>query len=272
VSPGYFAALDIALRRGRVFTDRDAATSPMVAVIDETFARKHFPGEDPIGRGLDIGNGTDGFVEIVGVVADVHHAGLHLSTEPTMYVPFVQDPFSTMSIVIRSTGDPLAMVPAVRAIMQDIDRDAPPFAIAALETIVGGSMAGRRFSMLLLGVFAVVALFLAAVGLYGVLSYTVMQRTQEIGIRLAIGAAPGQLLRLVVRDGLKLTVAGIVLGLAGALALSQFVRALLFDLTPFDPVSYLLPAVVLLAVATLACHLPARRAMRVDPILALRSE
>ena len=130
----------------------------------------------------------------------------------------------------------------------------------ALDTVVSGSVAGRRFSMLLLGVFAGIALFLAAVGLYGVLSYAVLQRTQEIGIRLAIGAAPGQLLRLIVRDGLKLTIAGIVLGLAGSLALSQFVTALLFDLTPFDPASYVLPAVVLLAVGTLACHLPARRA------------
>ena len=272
ISPGYFDALNVPLSRGRVFSERDTATAPLVAIIDETFARRHFPNEDPIGRGLDIGNGTDGFVEIVGIVADVRHEGLELTTEPTMYVPFAQDPFGTMAVVIRSDREPLALAPAVRTIMQDVNRGVPPFAIAALADVVDGSMASRRFSTLLLGSFAGIALFLAAVGLYGVLSYAVTQRTQEIGVRLAIGAAPPQLLRMVVGDGLKLTLAGIALGLAGALALSRLVTSLLFDVTPFDPVSYVLPAVILLAVSVLACHIPARRAMRVDPILALRSE
>ncbi len=272
VTAGYFDALGIGLRRGRHFTERDAGGAPLVAIVDDAFASRHFPGEDPIGRGIDIGNGTDGFVEIVGVVGNVRHEGLDTAAEPTMYVPYAQDPLPSMAVLVRSAGHPLDLVPAVRAIAQEIDRGVPLFAVGALADVVGDSIAPRRFSMILLGLFAVIALFLAAVGLYGVLSYAVTQRTHEIGVRLAVGATPPRVLGLVVGQGVKLTLVGIAVGAAGALGLSRLVQTMLFGVDAFDPLTYAGTALTLLAVGVLACCLPARRAMRVDPILALRSD
>ncbi|HEX6322257.1 MAG TPA: ABC transporter permease [Vicinamibacterales bacterium] len=272
ISPGYFRAMGIPLIRGRAFTERDTATSPMVAVIDEAFARRHFPNEDPIGRGLDIGNGTEGFYEIVGVVGDVRYEGLDTTADPSMYVPYKQDVFSSMWMLARTPGDPAAAAGAARQALREIDRGLPAYSMRPLAGVVDESVAERRFSMLLLGLFALVALFLAAVGLYGVVSYTVGQRTQEIGLRMAIGAAPSQVLRMVVGGGMKLAIIGVVVGIAASLALASLVASLLFGVTPFDPISYAATAAVLLAVAALACFVPARRAMRVDPIIALRQE
>jgi putative ABC transport system permease protein len=272
ISPDYFQAVGIPLLRGRTFTSRDAEKAPMVAVVDEAFVRRHFPTEDPIGRGLDIGNGTDGFYEIVGVVGNVHYGGLDENPNPTMYVPYKQDVFSSMWIVARTEGDPASRGAVVRQTVRDLDSTLPAYSMSPLATIVNESVAQRRFSMLLLGLFALIALFLAAVGLYGVVSYTVSQRTQEIGVRMAIGAQRGDVLRMIVGGGMKLTLVGIAMGLAGALALARLVATMLFDVTPFDPTSYAATAIVLLAVASLACYIPARRAMRVDPITALRQE
>jgi putative ABC transport system permease protein len=272
VTPGYFESLGIPLRRGRDFTDRDTAGSPMVAVVDEAFARRHFPGEDPIGRGIDIGNGTDGFYEIVGVVGEVRYGGLDATADPTMYVPYQQDVFSTMWIVARTDGDPAGIAADARGIVRDLDRGLPAYSMSPLAEVVNGSLDQRRFSMLLLGLFALVALFLAAVGLYGVISYSVSQRTQEIGLRLAIGAPRETLLGMVIGQGMKLVVAGVLVGILGALALARLVSTMLFEITPFDPPSYASTALVLLIVAALACYVPARRAMRVDPIVALRYE
>ena len=189
-----------------------------------------------------------------------------------MYVPFGQDVFGSMVMVARTEGDPVQMAPAVRQIVREIDPALPAFAVAPLDEVVSDSVAQRRFSMLLLAAFALVALFLAAVGLYGVVAYAVSQRTQEIGVRMAIGAQRGDVLSLIVGGGMKLAAIGVVLGLVGALALSGAVRTMLFDVTPLDPASYGITALVLLAVAVLACYVPARRASRVDPIVALRSE
>ncbi len=272
INPDYFAALGVALDRGRLFTERDREGAPLVAIVDEAFVRRHFPREDPIGHRLDIGNGSDGLSEIVGIVGDVRQDGLDAESEPTMYVPFGQAPTPSVTVLVRTARAPLALTPAVRDVMQRLDRGVPPYRIASLEQVVNESVAGRRFPMQVLGLFALIALFLAGVGLYGVLSYTVTQRTREIGVRLAIGAAPPQVWRLVIGQGLKLTLVGIALGMAGALALSQLVTAMLFDVTPFDPVSYLAMGLVLLIVAGLACYVPARRAMRVDPLVALRAE
>jgi putative ABC transport system permease protein len=272
ISADYFKVLGIPLLRGRTFTTRDTEKSPMVAVVDETFVKRNFPGEDPLGRGIDIGNGTDGFYEIVGVVGDVRHDGLARVPGPTMYVPFGQDVFGSMVLVARTEGDPVQMAPAVRQIVREIDPALPAFAVAPLDEVVSDSVAQRRFAMLLLAAFALVALFLAAVGLYGVVAYAVSQRTQEIGVRMAIGAQRGDVLSLIVGGGMKLAAIGVVLGLVGALALSGAVRTMLFDVTPLDPASYGITALVLLAVAVLACYVPARRASRVDPIVALRSE
>lgn len=242
----------------------------MVAVVDEAFARRHFAGENPIGRSIDIGNGTDGFYEIVGVVGDVRYGGLDASADPTMYVPFNRDAFSTMWIVARTDGEPGGIAASSRALVRDLDRTLPAYSMSPLADIVSASLAERRFSTSLLGLFALIALLLAAVGLYGVISYSVSQRTQEIGVRLAIGAPRAHLLGMVVGQGMKLVVAGVVVGLAGAFTLARLVSALLFEVSPFHPPSYAGTVMALLAVAALACYVPARRAMRVDPIAALR--
>ena len=272
VSTNYFQTLGIPLRRGRAFDDRDRPGAKMVAVIDEAFASRHFPNEEPIGRGLDIGNGSDGFYEIVGVVGNVHHASLDAEPVPTMYVPWTQDVFSTMWVLAKTDGEPALLTSAVRQAVRDLDPALPAYSITPLAQVVSESVAQQRFSMLLLALFAAIALFLAAVGLYGVVSYSVSQRTREIGLRVAIGASPAQVVRLVVGGGMKFVVVGIVLGLAGALALSRYVETLLFDVAPFDLVSYAATAGGLLIVAIVACYVPARRAMRVDPIVALQGE
>ena len=272
VTPDFFQALGIPLVRGRSFSDRDTEKAPMVAVVDEAFVRRHFPGEDPIGRGIDIGNGSDGFYEIVGVVRDVHHGGLDASADPTMYVPYRQDVFSAMWVMVKTQGDPAQMAGAARLAVREVDPSLPAFSMTPLAEVVSDSVAQRRFSMLLLGLFALVALFLAAVGLYGVVAYTVSLRTQEIGLRMAIGAQPGDVLRMVLGNGMKLAALGVCIGIACALATASLAGSMLFGVTPFDPLSYGATAAVLLLVAGLACYVPARRAMAVDPLVALRQD
>jgi putative ABC transport system permease protein len=272
ISPGYFQTLGIPLLRGRTFTERDTEKMPMVAIVDQTFADRHFAGEDPIGNGIDIGNGTDGFYEIVGIVGNVHHAGLDTAPTPTMYIPFRQEVFSSMSIVVRTDGDPAQLSNAARQAVREIDSSLPAFQMAPLTDILSESVAQRRFSMLLLALFALIALFLASVGLYGVVAYTVSRRTQEIGLRMAIGAQAGEVMRMVLSGGMKLALVGVLIGTAAALALSRLVASMLYDVTAFDPLSYIATGLILLAVAALACYVPARRAMRIDPIVALRQE
>jgi putative ABC transport system permease protein len=272
VAGRYFDALRIPLLRGRAFTERDTATSPGVVIVDQAFVNAHFPGEDPLGKQLTIGNGTNRPFEIVGVVGDVHYDGLDAVAAPTMYVPYAQDLFGSMWLLIRTPGDPAQLAAPVRQALKELNSTLPAFSIRPLAEVVSDTTAQRRFSMLLLGLFALIALFLAAVGLYGVLSYTVSQRTQEMGVRMALGAQRGHLLRLVVGQGMTLAVVGVALGLAGALALARTMSALLFEVTPFDPASYVATAACLLAIAALACFVPARRATRVDPIIALRYE
>jgi putative ABC transport system permease protein len=270
VSPDYFRTLGIPLLRGRAFDERDTEKSAMVAVIDEAFARRHFPNEDPIGKGLDIGNGTEGFYEIVGIVGSVRYSALDAEAAPTMYVPFRQDVFSSMWVLVQTAGDPARLSAAARQVVRDVDRGLPAFSMSPLADVVSESVAQQRFSMLLLGLFAGIALFLAAVGLYGVVACTVSQRTQEIGVRMAMGAQRGQVLGMIIGGGMRLTLVGVAIGIAGALALARLVESMLFEVTPFDPASYVATAGLLMAVAALACYIPARRAMRVDPIVALR--
>jgi putative ABC transport system permease protein len=272
ISAGYFETLGIPLLRGRLLTPRDTEKPPMVAVVDDAFAKRYFPNEDPIGHGIDIGNGSDGFYEIVGVVGSVNYSGLDASPPPTMYVPFKQDLFGTMWVLVRSNGEPSLLAGAVRQTVREIDRRLPAYSITPLATVLTESVASRRFSMVLLGVFALLAIVLAAVGLYGVVAYTVSQRTREIGLRMAIGARPGDVVRMVVGGGMKLAVIGVVIGLAAAVGLARLVEKLLFGVTPSDPASYGATALILLAVAALASYVPARRAMRVDPLTALQAE
>ncbi len=272
ISPDYFKAMGIPLLRGRSFTLEDREKSPMVAIVDQKFVDRYFPDQDPMGKGLDIGNGTDGFYKIVGVVGSVLHDSLDGKPSPTMYIPYAQDAFSSMWVVVRAKGEPTQLSAAARQAVRDIDSTLPAFAMTPLADVVSESIAQRRFSMLLIGVFGAIALVLAAVGLYGVVSYSVSQRTQEIGLRMAIGADRRDVLRLIVGGGMKLAVIGVVIGVAGALALSKVIATMLFELTPMDLVSYSGTVMVLLAVAMVACYVPARRAMRVDPIIALRAE
>jgi len=272
ISPDYFKAMAIPLLRGRSFTPDDSAKSPMVAIVDQMFVDRYFPSEDPIGKGLDIGNGTDGFYKIVGVVGNVRQDALDSKPSPTMYVPYTQDVFSSMWVVVRGKGEPTQLSPMARQAVRDIDNGLPAFAMTPLADVVSESVAQRRFSMLLIGAFAAVALVLAAVGLYGVVSYGVSQRTQEIGLRMAIGAQRRDVVRLVLGGGMKLAVIGAVIGIAVALAVSSVMTTMLFELTPLDVASYSGTAALLLGVALVACYVPARRAMRVDPIVALRAE
>jgi predicted permease len=270
VTRDYFQTLAIPPVRGRTFAEREPA--PMVAVVDEAFAQRHFPEEDPIGRSIHIRNSRDGLYEIIGVVGEVRNAGLEAAAAPTIYVPFQQDVFSTTWVMVKTAEDPLQLAAAARLALRDVDPSLPAFAMTPLEDVVWQSVAERRFAMLLLVIFALVALFLAAVGLYGVVAYTVSQQTREIGLRMAMGAQRGDVLRMVLGGGMKLALIGVVLGMVGALSLAGLVASLLFGVTPFDPASYAGTAVLLLAVAAMACFVPARRAMRMDPLQALRHD
>ena len=272
VSADYFSALSVPLLRGRAFARADHRGSHQVALVDQAFVDKFFPREDPIGQGLHIGNGNNEFFDIVGVVGNIHYIGLDAVPGPTMYVPISQDTFGTMWVVERTEGDPSAFASSARQVIQDIDPMLPAYSINTLSQIVSDSVAPQRFSMLLLGTFAAIALFLAAVGLYGVVAYSVQQRTREIGLRMAIGAAPRDVLRLILGQAMKLAIIGVVLGLAGAAALARLAATLLFEVAPSDPASYAATSAVLFAVAMIACYMPARRAMRVDPMMALQTE
>ena len=253
------------------FTEQDVPPRK-VAVIDEAFAKQHFDGEDPIGRRIDIGNGGENFCEIVGVVGSVNYEGLHTTPRPTIYEPFSTEPFSTMWMMVKTAGDPNDFAPTARQVLRELDPAIPAAALQRLDAVITESVAQRRFSMLLLAAFAFVAVFLAAVGLYGVVAYAVSQRTQEIGLRMAIGAQHGDVLRLVLGGGMKLAAAGVGVGLLAALWLARYVATMLFGVTPFDAVSYSATVAILLTVSALACYVPARRATTVDPLVALRAE
>jgi putative ABC transport system permease protein len=271
VSASYFKAMGIRLLAGRVFDERDHERAPPVVVISETTARQHFPGENPVGRRVGAGGGSD-LREIVGVVADVKHFGLDSDPRPTLYLPHLQVPAGRMAVVVRTAGEPLEVVPKLRGIVTSLDRNLAIADIRPMESLISDSIALPRFTLLLFGFFSGVALTLAAVGLYGVMSYSVAQRTHEIGIRMALGARREEVLRMVVAQGVILTSLGLVLGLAGALGITRLASSLLFEVSPTDPLTFALISIVLAAVALFACYLPARRAVKVDPVVALRCE
>jgi len=274
VSADYFKAMGIPLRRGRLLTERDVGNSPHVAVINETMARRMFPNEDPIGKRLtfDTGENNPDWFEIVGIVGDVKQYGLDQVTTMQTYEPYTQQPQSSMRLVVRTAGDPTEQSAAIRNAVLELDKEQPISNIRTLADYLSTSLAQQQFSMILLAVFAAVALLLAAVGIYGVLSYAVTQRTHEIGIRMALGAGRGAVLRLVIGHGVLLTLLGVAIGLAGAFALTRLMTILLYGVTPTDPLTFSLIALLLLVVALLACWIPARRATQVDPLIALRYE
>jgi predicted permease len=281
VSPGYFETLGIALVRGRVFTAQDTRDTPLVAIIDEALAQQHFQSEDPIGKRLSQSASGSPSYEIVGLVRHVEQYNLEgqSSRPPQFYLNFNQLPLDRLptqvrriNLLTRTSVDPLSLVPAVREQIAALNKDQAVFNVRTMEDIVSQSVAPRRFSMVLLGVFAVVALALASIGIYGMMSYAVAQRTREIGLRMTLGAQSGNVLRLVIGHGMRLALVGVVLGLVASLALTRTMKTLLFGVSATDPVTFIGIALLLALVALLACWVPARRAAKVDPIVALRYE
>jgi putative ABC transport system permease protein len=275
VSPGYFDTMSIPLLRGRQLNEQDTETTPNVVVISETMARRHWPGEDAVGKRIALGRirTPEDWVQVVGVVKDVRQFELNAEPKPQMYLSYRQAGFfDSRDLVVKTDVDPASMAATVRKAVWEIDKDQPVSNIQTMEEILADSIARQRFSMLLLAIFAAVALVLAGVGIYGVMSYSVAQRTREIGIRMALGAQTGAVLKLAVGYGMKLVIAGLVIGLIAAFALTRVMSTLLFGVTATDPTTFTLISLLLIAVAALASYIPARRATRVNPIIALRYE
>jgi predicted permease len=271
VSLDYFQTMGIELLKGRLFTAEDTRDSQRVIVINDVLARQHFPNEDPLGKRLKE-TPTSPSLEIVGVVRHVEHYNLdNKSAQPQFYTSFNQAPGGRY-VLVRTAVEPLSLAAAVRAQVAALNKDQAVFNVRTMEQIVGQSVAPRRFSMLLLTVFAVVALGLASLGIYGMMSYAVAQRTREIGVRMALGAQSGNVLRLVIGQGMKLALAGVALGLVASVALTRTIKNLLFGVSATDPLTFAAFALLLAAVALLACWIPARRATKVDPLRALRHE
>jgi putative ABC transport system permease protein len=276
VSPDYFRTMGIPILKGRAFTEQDRDGATRVAIVNDEFVRLHYPNEDPIGRRIRMGRNSSIVREIVGVVGSVKHYSLRDKTQAQMYEPFHQFPNTAMSFVMKTTVEPTTIAAAVRSEIRAVDPDQPVANTATLSTMMSSSMALPRMQTMLMTMFAGVALVLAAVGLYGVMAYAVSQRTQEIGIRMALGARPGAVLRMVMGHALGLTAVGLCIGLVGVMllarVLSALLDALLFQVTPSDLLTLTVVPLLLMVVAVLATVIPARRAMRIDPIEALRSE
>jgi len=277
ISPDYFRVMGIRLLRGRIFDSHDQADSQQVCMIDETFAQKHFPGEDPLGKRVRFGGRENGnenpWMEIVGVVNHVKHYGVDQVSRIEMYLPYTQSPIPSFTILVKTAGDPALLASAVAHAVGSVDPDVPLYQVQTVETIASDRVAERRLAAILISIFGVLALLLAAVGIYGVMSLAVTQRSRELGIRMALGAQRRDILRSVIGSGMLLAFLGLGIGLAAAFfGLAPLVSSVLFQVTATDPPTYTLSPLILLVVALLACWLPAMRATRVDPMVALRCE
>jgi putative ABC transport system permease protein len=274
VSPGYFETVGIPLRRGRLLDAHDAAGAQPAVVISESLAKTRFPNQDPIGKRVHVGPTNQPWFTIVGVVGDVKQASLAASQTDAVYTTPEQWYYAddTMSLVVRARGDAASLAPSVRGAIRSVDKDQPIMRVATMESLLAATAAARRFALILFEAFGLVALVLAAVGIYGVLSGSVAERTREIGIRLALGAQLRDVSRLVVGQGLRLALAGVAIGLTGAFAVTRLMTSLLFGVSATDPATFFLVAALLTAVALLASYVPARRATKVDPMVALRYE
>jgi predicted permease len=276
VSPGYFEALRVPLRRGRAFGPQDRADAPPVAVIDDELAHRYWPNADPVGKRVTFGNTSPGsspqWIEIVGVVGHVKHDGLDGESRTQLYLPLAQSPMPQMALVVRTTGEPLQALRAVRAAVAEVDPDQPLARVRTMSDLVDASVGPRRLSMLLLALFSALALLIACVGLYGLMAYAVAQRRREMGVRIALGAARTHVLGLVLRQGLGLTLAGTGLGAVAALGLTRLMRSQLYGVDAGDPTTLAAAAALLVGVSALAAAIPAVRATRVDPVDALRND
>jgi predicted permease len=273
-TPDYFRALGIQLLSGRYFDERDHHTAPPVAVIDESLANTYWPGESPVGKRIKRGGAQsqNPWMTIVGVVGHVRSRSLELQSRVQLYWPHAQLPSPSLSFAVRTSGDPAAYAPVLQKQILEIDPEQPVYGVRTMQELLAESLARRRLVLTLFALFAGVAMLLAAVGIYGILSYMVAQRSHEMGIRMALGASPGDVQRLIMGQSLSLTMTGVIVGLAGALALTGLMTSLLFNVKPSDPVTLILVAVFLSAVALAASFVPARRATQVDPMHALRQE
>ncbi len=272
-SPGFFTALGIPAVRGRQFGDQDTATSPGVVMINEAMAKRYWPGEDPLGRTISVSVGKyTGQRQIVGIVADVRLTSLTEPPRPEMYVPYAQHPDGFMFMVARTSSNPLSFAPVIRREVLALDKDQPITEVRSMAQVVSDSQDRRRFNLILLSLFAGLAVVLTVVGVYGVVSYSITQRVHEIGVRTALGARPFQIVKLIVRQGMLPALIGIAIGLFGAFALTRMMSSMLYQVSPTDPVVFVVAAATLTAVALLAIYIPAQRATKIDPVRALREE
>ncbi len=269
ISPAYPNTMGIALLQGRMLSGRDVSGAPLVILIDETLAHRYWPGQNPLGRRMRL---WGEFREVVGIVSQVHHYGLEKQPEPTIYAPYTQMPNKAMALAVRTAMDTQAIVKAVKQAVWSVDRGQPVFQIRSMDDYLSLADTAPRISTALLTVFAGISLLLAALGIHGVVSYGVAQRTREFGLRMALGSTPRQLTALVLRSGIRTALLGLMAGMAGAAALASALRSLLYGVAPLDPTVMAGVAVLLLAVALLANYVPARRATRIDPIKALHHE
>ncbi len=275
VTPDFLPTLGVELLRGRQFTDADRAGGRPVVIVDEEMARRYWPGQDPVGKRITFNNLTDSsiaWIDVVGEVRHTMHEGLDGQARVQLYFPLQQNGLPFLAYAVRAAGDPMALVPQLKRAVASVDADLPMSNVSTMDDLIEGTTGPRRFAMLLLVSFSALAAALAAIGLYGVMSYTVTQRTRELGVRVALGAGPKQVLGMVIREGVRLAAVGLGIGLVAALAVSRVLRSMLFGVSTTDPVTFVAIPLLLLAVTLLACWLPARRAARVDPIVALRAD
>jgi predicted permease len=270
----YFEAMGIPLRRGRFFSEQDDRTKPVAVIVDEYMAEQLWPGQDAIGKRIHIVElkSADPWQTVVGVVGRVKQDSLDSEPRIAFYLPQTQFPTRAMTVALRSSADSVGVLSAVKSELRALDPDLPMYYVRSMEQRVDESLARRRFSMLLLGVFAGVALALATIGIYGVMAYLVSQGTREIGIRMALGATQRDVLGLIVRQGMTLAISGLVIGLAGAFVLTRLMRSLLFGVQATDPVTFVGISVLLACIALLASYIPAQRAARIDPMISLRCD
>jgi putative ABC transport system permease protein len=274
VSPNYFDVLGTPLIRGRAFLDSDEPDSQQVAVIDQTLANRYWPGQDPLGAHIQFNAQARNpkWVTIVGVVGDMKSDSFEAPLAPHIYLPVFQGPPYASVLFLRTHANPGTLGDQIRTEVQSVDSNLPLFSVRTLDEVVARSMAERRFALEILALFAGVALLLAAIGIYGVMSYAFSRRIHELGIRIALGAQRSDILRMALSEGMTLVLFGLVAGVVGAMLLTRFLRSLLFNVTATDPLVFISIAALLAAVALLACYIPARRATRVDPLVALREE